>query len=99
MNSLSTSFGSWLPDTPPVKIEFRAYGNEASYIRDLPLHRTQTVVKEDEKSTTFSIFVSPNTSLFLEFLGHGANIEVLAPEGIRQEMKSLTQEMAGLYNR
>lgn len=95
----ATSFGSWLPDTPPVKIEFRAYGNEASYIRDLPLHRTQTVVKEDEKSTTFSIFVSPNTSLFLEFLGHGANIEVLAPEGIRQEMKSLTQEMAGLYNR
>ena len=95
----ATSFGSYLSSEPGQKIVFRAYGKEASYIRDLPLHHTQTVEKEDENSTTFSIFVSPNTSLFLEFLRHGAGIEVLSPPHIREKMKDVTGEMNGLYNK
>ena len=94
----STSFGSYLPDRPAIRILFRAFGKEASYIADLPLHHTQTVVKKDEKSTVFSIFVSPNTSLFLEFLGHGPNLEILSPEEIRSGMASLTKEMYILYH-
>ena len=93
----STSFGSYLSEAPGQTIVFKAFGKEASYIRDLPLHHTQTVIKEDEKSTTFSIFVSPNTSLFLEFLGHGPGIEVLAPENVRSEMGKLVSEMYRLY--
>ena len=95
----ATSFGSYLSSEPGQKIVFRAYGKEASYIRDLPLHHTQTVEKEDGNSTTFSIFVSPNTSLFLEFLRHGAGIEVLSPPHIREKMKDVTGEMNGLYNK
>ena len=93
----ATSFGSYLSSEPGQKIVFRAYGKEASYIRDLPLHHTQTVEKEDENSTTFSIFASPNKSLFLEFLGHGPAVEVLSPEDIRMKMKALTEEMMKLY--
>ena len=93
----ATAFGPYLSETPGRRIIFRAYGKEASYIRDLPLHHTQTVIKEDEKSTTFSIFASPNKSLFLEFLGHGPAVEVLSPEDIRMKMKALTEEMMKLY--
>ena len=93
----ATSFGTYLSDTPGRKIIFRAFGTEALYIRDLPLHHTQTVLKEDEKSVTFSIFASPNRSLYLEFLGHGPNVEVMAPEDIRVEMKTLIEKMERLY--
>ena len=93
----ATSFGSYLSQAPGQTIVFRAFGKEASYIRDLPLHHTQTVIKKDEKSTTFSIFASPNDSLFLEFLRHGPKIEVLSPENIRSGMKELVSEMYGLY--
>ena len=93
----ATAFGPYLSETPGRRIIFRAYGKEASYIRDLPLHHTQTVIKEDEKSTTFSIFASPNKSLFLELLGHGPAVEVLSPEDIRMKMKTLTEEMMKLY--
>ena len=93
----ATSFGSYLPDSPARRIVFRAFGKEASYIRDLPLHHTQTVLETDGISTTFSIFVSPNRSLYLEFLRHGAGIEVLSPADLRENMKSLTEEMYHLY--
>lgn len=94
----ASSFGAYLPDSPAVRIIFRAFGNEGLYISDLPLHHTQTVIKKDEKSTTFSIFVSPNHSLLLEFLRHGPNIEILSPEDIRQEMKDMTGKMNMLYS-
>lgn len=93
----ATSFGSYLSTEPATRIIFKAYGKEASYIKDLPLHHTQTVIEEDEKSTVFSIFVSPNTSLFLEFLRHGPNIEVLSPAETRTGMKVLTARMEELY--
>lgn len=93
----ATAFGPYLSDAPGRRIIFRAYGNEASYIKDLPLHHTQTVMKDDGKSTTFSIFASPNKSLFLELLGHGPAVEVLSPEDIRMKMKTLTEEMMKLY--
>ena len=93
----ATSFGTYLSDLPGRKIVFRAFGTEAFYIKDLPLHRSQTVIKEDEKSTTFSIFASPNKSLYLEMLGHGPNIEVIEPEDVRAEMKALISEMEKLY--
>ena len=94
----ATSFGTYLSDRPGQQIVFRAFGTESSYIRDLPLHHTQTVIKEDEKSVTFSIFASPNNSLYLELLGHGPNIEVLEPDEARLRMKELTREMDKLYS-
>lgn len=93
----ASSFGSYLPTAPARRILFRAFGNEAMYIRDLPLHHTQAVEKEDGKSVTFSIFVSPDKSLYLEFLSHGPGIEVVCPEDIRMKMKELTEEMHNLY--
>ena len=93
----STSFGSYLPSGKACTILFKAFGNEASYIRDLPLHHTQTIVGNDGMSTTFSIFVSPDKGLYLEFLSHGPGIEILSPENIRMKMKELTEEMYRLY--
>lgn len=95
----STSFGSYLSDRPAVRVIFKAYGTEASYIKDLPLHHTQTVMKEEEKSTTFSIFVSPNHSLVLEFLRHGANLEVIAPDDLRDEMRAEISGLDNLYHK
>ena len=93
----AASFGSYLPSGPGRKILFRAFGNEASYIRDLPLHRTQKEESADADSTTFSIFVSPDRSLLLEFLSHGPGIEVISPDDVRQDVRKLASEMAAIY--
>ena len=94
----STSFGSYLPSGPAQKIFFRAFGNEGSYIRDLPLHHTQKIESEDADSMIFSIFVAPDRALLLEFLSHGPGIEVISPENVRQDIMEMTAEMAGIYS-
>lgn len=94
----STSFGSYLPSGPAQKIFFRAFGNECSYIRDLPLHHTQKIESEDADSMIFSIFVAPDRALLLEFLSHGPGIEVISPENVRQDIIEMTAEMAGIYS-
>ena len=94
----STSFGSYLPSGPAQKIFFRAFGNECSYIRDLPLHHTQKIESEDADSMIFSIFVAPDRALLLEFLSHGPGIEVISPENVRQDIMEMTAEMAGIYS-
>lgn len=94
----ATSFGSYLPSGPAQKIFFRAFGNESSYIRDLPLHHTQKIEGEDGDSMIFSIFVAPDRALLLEFLRHGPGVEVISPENVRQAIRELTAEMAGIYS-
>ena len=93
---------SVLPETfsmgPAQKIFFRAFGNECSYIRDLPLHHTQKIESEDADSMIFSIFVAPDRALLLEFLSHGPGIEVISPENVRQDIMEMTAEMAGIYS-
>ena len=113
----ATSFGTYLSDTPGKTIIFKAYGKEASYIRDLPLHHSQEEITgtnsgwhhegdaadktetgaDKEGSATFRIFVSPNTSLYLEFLGHGPNLEVLSPPEVREKLAEMARATASRY--
>lgn len=95
----ATAFGTYISDTPGITIEFKAFGKEISYIRDLPLHKSQRETAAGDGFSVFSIFVSPNTNLYLEFLGHGAGIEVLSPPEIRNTMADLTRKMSALYDK
>ncbi len=82
-----------LPQT--VKLKFNS--QQAKYVRALPLHHSQ---KEIETKTDFSIFtyfVSPTFDFRQEILLHGGDVEVLAPESFRQELKQLTREMIKAY--
>ena len=93
----ATSFGIYLPDGHGQKISFRTSHQEASYLRDLPIHGSQTEESSDENGVTFSIFVSPANSkgelykdIIMEFCKYGSRLEVLSPEivrnGVRDEL-------------
>ncbi len=81
----SESFGIYFPRTgqKPVRIRFRATEEEARYIRDLPIHSSQT----EEGGGIFSIRVIPNKNLTLEFCRHAGRIEVLEPQEVRDSVK------------
>ena len=86
----SQSYGIYFPKAgqKPVTIRFKATGEEAKYIRDLPIHRSQ--VEEGcsgDGGSIFRIMVIPNKNLTLEFCRHGGRIEVLEPEAIRDEVR------------
>lgn len=91
------SFGIYLPDGPGQTITFRTDETDARYLRDLPVHPSQTEIERREGSVTFSIFVCPNKALIMEFCKYGSSIEVLSPESVREEVASELDKAARLY--
>ena len=45
------SFGPYLPEGKPQIIRLKAYGTEALYLKDLPLHESQTLISSDDEGS------------------------------------------------
>ena len=101
----ATSFGIYLPDGHGQKITFRTNHKEASYLRDLPIHGSQTEESSDENGVTFSIFVSPAnskgeiyTDIIMEFCKYGSRLEVLSPAFVRDQVRDEIARTLALYS-
>lgn len=95
----ASCYGVYLPDDGQkvVKVTFRTVASEAKYIKDLPLHSSQCIEKEDKWSTTFSIFVHINNKLVMDILSRGPRIEVLSPSSLRETIKEEIKKTSELY--
>ena len=93
----ATSFGIYIPDGPGLTITFRTSHTEARFLRDLPIHKSQKEIASDNDSVTFSIFVSPNKALIMEFCKYGGGLEVLGPESVRNQVAAELAKAADMY--
>ena len=93
----ATSFGIYIPDGPGLTITFRTSHTEARFLRDLPIHKSQKEIASDNDSVTFSIFVSPNKALIMEFCKYGGGLEVLGPESVRNQVAAELAKAANMY--
>lgn len=93
----ATSFGIYLTETKARTITFRTPIKEARFISDLPIHKTQEIIEEKDGYVTFSIFVSPDKNMIMEFCKHGRNLEVLAPADIREAVAEELAAASKLY--
>ena len=93
----ATSFGIYIPDGPGQTITFRTNHTEARFLRDLPIHKSQKEIASDNDSVTFSIFVSPNKALIMEFCKYGGGLEVLGPESVRNQVAAELAKAADMY--
>lgn len=86
----SQSYGIYFPKSgqKPVTIRFKVTDEEARYLRDLPIHRSQVeenAAKGDGR--IFRIRVIPNRNLTMEFCRHAGRLEVIEPEEVRLSVK------------
>ncbi|MGP1622857.1 WYL domain-containing protein [Bacteroides heparinolyticus] len=75
----------------PTTIRFRAFWPQDAYIKDVPLHPSQTEVAQTEEYTDFEIYVRPTYDLKQEFLWHRDKLAVLSPESFKQDMITILQ--------
>lgn len=86
----SQSYGIYFPKAgqKPVTIRFKVTDEEARYLRDLPIHRSQMEENAAKGGgRIFRIRVIPNRNLTMEFCRHAGRLEVLEPESVRQEVR------------
>lgn len=80
-----------------TKIRIRAFGREVFYLRDLPLHHSQIETESHEDYSDFEITLRPTSDFFTPLLSRGAQIKVLEPKWLADEIKAQHQAAADLY--
>lgn len=81
---------------PPQTIRIRACNGQQNYIRSLPLHPTQKEVSTGSGEAIFSFFARPDSDLIRELLGYGADVTVIRPKWLREELRKIADKM--IYN-
>ena len=79
-------------------IIIRAYGREAYYMRDLPLHHSQTIIDETSEYTDFGLMIVVSDDFLTPLLSRGAAIKVMEPKWLAEKVKEMHIMAAKLYD-
>lgn len=73
----------------PQQVKLRIYGKQVEYVRSLPLHRSQReVYSKYDCCSDFTYQVCLTPDLTTQILSMGADVEVLEPNSLRQEVQN-----------
>lgn len=90
-------FGVNHTPTEPQLIKLKVYGSQVDYVRARPIHSSQEEVETHDDYSIFNYWVRPSYNLYQTLLWHRERIEVLGPECVREEMKTIVKKMMGWY--
>ena len=79
------------------RVVIRAYPPYTHYLRTLPLHHSQKELKATPDHADFEYRLCPTFDFLQELLSQAHEVEVLEPEHVRQEMKTLVQKTMERY--
>ena len=88
------SYGIYLPeDEKPVLVKLKATEREAAYLKDLPLHPSQTALGDG----IFALRVVPNPNFLMDLCARAGSLEVLEPLELRQAVLERLKKSIQLY--
>jgi predicted DNA-binding transcriptional regulator YafY len=85
------------PHLEPQRVVLRFQTSEANYVRSLPLHSSQRLVRETPDFTDVELTVILNHELEREILAFGELVEVLEPKALRETIKKRLTKLASIY--
>lgn len=82
------SFGITVSEEKPIKIilSFKPY--QGNYIKALPIHETQEVIKDSNKELRISVVVKPSYEFYSKILSYGEDVKVILPKSIAIKVKN-----------
>ncbi len=85
-------------DAQPVWITLRFASTRIKYVLTKPLHgASQRLDKADPEGRTIAIKVIPNRELYQQILSFGADVEVLAPDFIKEHLAEHARKLLSYY--
>jgi len=92
------SFGIILPDQgEPEEILLSFDPVQGKYVKSLPLHSSQRVVKSDDKEVQIALTMHITFDFIIELLGMGDRVTVLKPRSLRQRIKAQLEQALEQY--
>lgn len=78
-----------------VVLSFKPF--QGKYIKSLPLHESQQVVKDDDEELLIKLTLFITHDFFMEILSFGTNVKVIKPIGLINDLKSAYKDALALY--
>ena len=84
-------------DAEPEHVRIRVQKPRAYYLTTKPLHRSQHIIEQADESMVLGYRLIPNPELVAELLSLGPDCEVLAPEPLRERLRTSVAKMHERY--
>ena len=83
------AFGVMIPPgaEEPLDIVFRAKGDARFYLEDVPIHKSQRLIKDGEDYADFAVHIRPTEDFIGAVLQQGERLEIIRPEKVRNRIK------------
>lgn len=72
--------------------------NQGEYIKTMPLHASQEIVKDTPDEIVVKVSLKPNWEFLMEILSYGEYVEVLKPLSLRVKIKQRLMSTLSIYN-
>lgn len=87
------------PEAEVERVVLKVHSQMAPYIRTVPIHHSQRIVKEELKEILIELRVVINPELEREVLGYGEQLEVLEPNWLRQKVLRRVKGLLEKYSK
>ena len=81
----------------PEVIRIKVYSAQVEYIRYLPIHESQKEIEINKDWSIFEYRLVPCFNFYQQLLWHRERLEVLEPLYVREEMKSIVEDLFNKY--
>ncbi len=78
-----------------VTLDFEPF--QGNYLKSLPLHESQEILEDNEERFVVKIHVVDNYELRRIILGYGADVAVLEPRGLAEEIAAIHEKSAAIH--
>jgi predicted DNA-binding transcriptional regulator YafY len=86
-----------MPDAIPETVELKVYGRRRHYVATKSLHQSQEKLETTNEYSLFRYRVIINEEWISRLLSYGHDLEVIAPDWLRERIKEDIQKMSVRY--
>ncbi|MBB4804392.1 putative DNA-binding transcriptional regulator YafY [Flavobacterium nitrogenifigens] len=83
--------------SPAEKVVLEFVNKQGNYIKTFPLHESQKIIKENEDTLLLEIYIHTTNDIVMELMKYGADVKVISPARLQNEIKNRISKMANLY--
>lgn len=96
-NYFEHSIGITSVNDDPERIHLRFTPLTGKYVESQPLHSSQKIIRNDEVALEIELFLCITKELIMTILSFGADVEVKAPETLRQKITNNIKNALKVY--
>jgi len=94
---LANAWGIWYTDSEPVEVVLRFHPRVAGRVKETRWHRSEKLEEQPDGSLVWRAQVAEPQEMVPWIRGWGADVEVVAPEALRDQMRGECRRLAENY--